>query len=437
MSSLSQSEVISTRHNLTLFIGADLPEAITGLPPRAELAAELARRHGLDEGWSLAEVAQRVSRGGHRFEFTEFLRRALDTAGKVPQPFHHGVAGLVARYGVRTLITTAYDDLLEQALKQAGIGFDRVLRGSDVHFTSPERLMIIKLYGDVHHPDTLVVTDQDHLDLLRNRDKAAMLDEVRQAFRHDTVLFLGYNLADPDFRFVFDQVAESRFARTAYAVWPGLPAADVAMWRDRGILILPADPWGILSEQAMLTPSGGCREPSVPVMVSAKDLALVQQLRVLLSPERVPPPVQPHHQELPFNQLSWEQFEALCAALIEAQPTTLDCHLYGVKGDHQQGIDVVATQRGEAGNEVWVYQCKRYRDYTAERLRQALADMRYPADYYVIMLSVPATAAMRQAVAERPNVFVWDSRDIARKLKLYPVIVQDFFGPVWRRAFCG
>jgi hypothetical protein len=61
-----------------------------------------------------------------------------------------------------------------------------------------------------------------------------LLDEVRQAFRRNTVLFLGYNLADPDFRFLFDQVAESRFARTAYAVWPGLPEADVRMWQDGG-----------------------------------------------------------------------------------------------------------------------------------------------------------------------------------------------------------
>lgn len=46
------------RRTLALFIGADLPRAITGLPSRADLARELAHRHRLDDSLPLAEVAQ-------------------------------------------------------------------------------------------------------------------------------------------------------------------------------------------------------------------------------------------------------------------------------------------------------------------------------------------------------------------------------------------
>ncbi len=59
------------RRTPAIFIGADL-------------ARELARRKGLDESFSLAEAAQRVSRAGNRFEFTDLLRNALDTSGKPP-----------------------------------------------------------------------------------------------------------------------------------------------------------------------------------------------------------------------------------------------------------------------------------------------------------------------------------------------------------------
>lgn len=235
-----------------LFIGADLPGDVTGLPSRADLARELARRKGLarQDGilpHSLAEVAQRVSQAGNRWEFTDFVRNALDTTGKLPQPFHQRIATLVKERCIETIITTAYDNLLELAFQQAGVGFNRVVRGSDVSFINPDRPTLIKLYGDAGQPDTLVVTDRDHSDLWRDRDREPLLDEVRRALRLNTVLFIGYNLADPDFRFLFDQVAGSRFARTAYAVWPGLPETDVRMWRDRGIVILDTDPLGTLS----------------------------------------------------------------------------------------------------------------------------------------------------------------------------------------------
>jgi len=257
------------RRTLALFIGADLPRAVTGLPSRADLARELARRHGLVGQdailpYSLAEVAQRVSQAGNRWAFTAFIRDALDTTGKPPQPFHHRIVDLVKAHQIETLITTAYDDLLELAFQEAGVGINRVVRSSDVAFIRPDRPTLIKLYGDAQQPDTLVITDRDHSDLLRDREREPLLDEVRRAFRRNTVLFIGYNLSDPDFRFLFDQIAESRFARTVYAVWPGLPETDVQMWRDRGIVILDVDPLGILNEfEVSFVPDDRSRPTSV------------------------------------------------------------------------------------------------------------------------------------------------------------------------------
>jgi hypothetical protein len=258
-----------TRRTPALFIGADLPRAVTSLPSRADLARDLARRKGLDEILSLAEVAQRVSQAGNRWEFTDFIRNALDTTGKSPQPFHQRVVALVKEHQIEMIITTAYDNLLELAFQQAGGRINRVVRGSDVSFIKPDHPTLIKLYGDAQQPDTLVVTDRDHSDLLRDRDKEVLLDEVRRAFRRNTVLFLGYNLSDPDFRFLFDQIAESRFARAAYAVWPGLPEADVRMWRDRGIFILDADPFGILGEVVTQPIPSSQPETTIPVTISS------------------------------------------------------------------------------------------------------------------------------------------------------------------------
>ena len=89
------------------------------------------------------------------------------------------------------------------------------------------------------------------------------------------------------------------------------------------------------------------------------------------------------------------------------------------------------------GNEeAWAYQCKRYKEYTPGKIKDAIKKMTYPADYYVVMLSIPATAAVRKVSDEQSNIFLWDGKDLSRKLKNYPRIVEDFFGSAWRQAFC-
>ncbi len=155
------------------------------------------------------------------------------------------------------------------------------------------------------------------------------------------------------------------------------------------------------------------------------------------APSSISPPVHTLRQELPLAELGWQQFEALCAALVAAQPGVIDCHLYGVQGDDQKGIDIVATQHGELGTETWVYQCKRHRRFSPASLTKAFSKMSHPADAFVLMLSIHASGSLREAAAaQERNRFLWDALDIARKLKNYPGIVGDFFGPVWCEAFC-
>ena len=261
------SEVLA-RRSLALFVGADLPQNVTGMPSRAVLAAGLARRHGLDETLPLAEVAQRASQANNRWEFTEFICNALDLSGQLPQAFQQSIVLLVSQHKIETIITTAYDNMLELAFQRAGVSLNRVVRSDDVNFINHSRPTLIKLYGDVQQRDTLVVTDRDHLSLLRDRTKEAVVDEVRRALRHYTVLFVGYNLADFDFRFLFEQIAESRFARTAYAVWPGCSESEVNMWRGRGIVILDTAPLGIMTRLDTLSVSLPPQAPTMTTTVS-------------------------------------------------------------------------------------------------------------------------------------------------------------------------
>lgn len=117
----------------------------------------------------------------------------------------------------------------------------------------------------------------------------------------------------------------------------------------------------------------------------------------------------------------------------------MDCHRYGVSGDFQGGIDLIAYRRGvrEGLREPWCYQCKRWKKMTPADLRRIVAKFTYPADHYVVMTTVEATAALRNVVRDQPNVDLWDAEDISARLKDHADLVEDFFGPHWRDAFCG
>lgn len=254
---------------LALFIGADLPYEVTGVPSRTDLARDLAQHQGLDESWSLAKITQQMAGRNQRYEFTAFIRDALNANSKPPQIIQRRIAELVKIYQIKTLITTVYDNRLESAFQQKKMAFHRLVRDNDVPFITPDRPTLIKLYGDINQVDTLVVTKQDHNRLYRDRDKEDLLATVGNTLRHNTILMLGYDLNDDlnddGITALFDQVAESRFARKAYAIVPNLPEEEVLTWQDRGIIILQIDPLDVLDKLLGQTPASAHIELRPPI----------------------------------------------------------------------------------------------------------------------------------------------------------------------------
>ncbi|MBD3216391.1 MAG: hypothetical protein GF311_27510 [Candidatus Lokiarchaeota archaeon] len=276
------------RGTLALFLGGDLPQALTGVPSRAEMARALARRHGLETSPSLAQVAQQVGRGGWRRAFTVFLREQLQDAS--PQSFHRRVVALAHEHGVQTLVSTAYDGLLQRAFDDAGVPVEVVWKDSQLAVAFQDRPLLIQLYGNpLADVESLVVTEDDHLDLWRDRRRASVLDEVKRALQRNTVLFLGYNLSDPDVRLLWREVLgrAGDLHRRAFAVWPSLPAAEVAVWADRGIEILAQDPWGLVDGGvAMRQPPAPATPPPAPSSMPAQLYQQVQRALLRCGPFR-------------------------------------------------------------------------------------------------------------------------------------------------------
>ena len=153
--------------------------------------------------------------------------------------------------------------------------------------------------------------------------------------------------------------------------------------------------------------------------------------------------VTPLQLELPLNDpsFSWEDFEKFCVDFIHQLPKVKECHRYGKRGNKQEGIDIFADlDTGER----CVFSCKQYRTFYPNDAEKAITAMTYTADYYILLLSCEATSGVRNTwCAEGPKWKVWDTCDIARKIR-YDLsidhahrLIETHFGPEWRKHFLG
>jgi hypothetical protein len=162
-------------------------------------------------------------------------------------------------------------------------------------------------------------------------------------------------------------------------------------------------------------------------------------------------PVNSRQQALPFNSLTWHNFERLAIRLIRREAQVLECTMYGTAGQEQAGIDVLAI--GTDGTHT-CYQCKRVMSFGPADIRQAVAKFRTGrffllAKRFVLFVSMPLERTEQVDEFEEQRILLqqdgielqkWDGSDagvLAEKLKPLPHVVDDFFGRWWVDQFNG
>ena len=164
--------------------------------------------------------------------------------------------------------------------------------------------------------------------------------------------------------------------------------------------------------------------------------------------DKIDPPVETRYQELPFHKLSWEDFERLCFRMAGKNTRAEYWQRYGRQGQAQGGIDIFV--RLTCGKyETW--QCKRYKKFDAAKIKDAV-DIFLAGDWKdrtaSLFLCVTASlddTAIQNAVETQAKrlkkegiIFHVDGVErLSEKLKAHPDLVDDFFGRVWLKVFCG
>jgi hypothetical protein len=228
---------------------------------------------------NLASVASWVELvRGDRERIREELRDALTKPGH-PLPFNdlHALLADVAVNTPLAIITTNYDDLIEEALKSRGVPFDLFVVAIDRQpeqgaapgvtlfrrwgeqqlqpVTGGEQLLqiekiakeirlkrsaLFKLHGHVdrsgHDDDTFVITEEDYVGFLAHM--SLIPGDLETLLRSRWILFLGYGLRDWNLRVL---LAQLRLKRKSYAITYGVSEVERTLWARRSVDVYDAD----------------------------------------------------------------------------------------------------------------------------------------------------------------------------------------------------
>lgn len=244
------------RENVLLFMGEGVNHG--SLPSSAELARDLAQRceYPPDEPLTLPRVAGYYELVRDRNGLITFLRDRLDVQGLDPPRAHQ----LIAHLRPQTIITTCYDRLLEQALRQANVPYTPAVGNEDVAFAEEHKILLVWMWGVLDQPDSLLITEDDHRIFLESRGNLS--DVLCSELARRTWLFLGFDLEDVWFRGFYDgaQRGLDRLGRRAY-VFGATPGAYTRLWWEkRNVSILETEVTQLL--QTLVEQLAGRSQPA-------------------------------------------------------------------------------------------------------------------------------------------------------------------------------
>ena len=162
----------------------------------------------------------------------------------------------------------------------------------------------------------------------------------------------------------------------------------------------------------------------------------------------ITPPVEPLVAELPFGQLSWQDFERVVYRLAREESDVVHCARYGRPGQDQAGVDVYARLSG-GGHICW--QARNRQIIGPSDITEAVDDFlegswAATAERFVLCMRASLADTKLQKAIEREAVrlqernIVFDAADgteLGEKLRSHPEIIHDFFGRSWVVAFVG
>jgi hypothetical protein len=222
----------------TPFLGAGACAGV--LPFGQDIAQEWAKKYNypLRDSGDLARVAQFLAvQSGEMLFPKDLIKEQFEKIDHPDFDRASEIHGVLADLPLRLYLTTNYDAFMFQALHSRGkepisevCRWNKTLEAKPSIFDeedgvdlSPFRPVVFHLHGNIATPASMVLTEDDYLDFLIKMSEEPLLlpPPIRAALAETSLLFLGYRLADWNFRVVFrslKRTLEKSFSRAHVSV---------------------------------------------------------------------------------------------------------------------------------------------------------------------------------------------------------------------------
>lgn len=229
-----------------IFVGSGI-SLWAGLPTWSGMIEELAQF--VEQGVGNADLIRAEAKKGDllqaasygfdkltKQQIGEFIRVACRYGKARPHEIHRKIVLL----GPRCFITTNYDNLIEQSLREWQP--ERFYRPPVTNRQLTETAEIVharaidfifKPHGDAADSESIILTREQYRRLLPQGENQAALESVKMLLASRPVLYLGFGLRDPDFMYVRDLLANTYKGgvRDHYAIMADVQEQEIDYWR--------------------------------------------------------------------------------------------------------------------------------------------------------------------------------------------------------------
>ena len=170
-----------------------------------------------------------------RPKLIERLSNSLSIGAAQPGDVHRAFCAI--QFDI--VCTTNFDFLLEKQYERTARLCVPLVDEDQISISQHgSSVALLKLHGDLNHPSRLVATEEDY-DLFLER-YPVIATFLSYLFATRTPVLIGYSLADPDFRQLWNVVGErlGNARRHAYALSVGAEPSEVARFERRGVKVI-------------------------------------------------------------------------------------------------------------------------------------------------------------------------------------------------------
>lgn len=156
----------------------------------------------------------------------------------------------------------------------------------------------------------------------------------------------------------------------------------------------------------------------------------------------------------PFHEMDEYTFQDMCRDIFEEEPEVVTCNVYGVRGQLQRGVDLIAHRAG--GDGVELSQCKCVATFGPADIRRVSDEFFDHWSYWsqksvrrfvlIVACDLSNTNDQNEILAQSARFFaagvdyeVWSGSTITNKLRPHPGIVWHYMAhpELWVKIICG